>query len=70
MNGVTKYRETKVEITIRVWDCLPVCSTCRFSKYEHDLKRYTCLITNEPMLEGNKRIGLDCPLRKELYQWD
>lgn len=65
MNGVSHYFRANVIVEISVWEELPVCSTCRWCHYEHDLRRYTCLITNEPMLEVNKGIGRICPLRKE-----
>lgn len=63
MSGVTRYLKANVTVTVNVWEHLPVCSTCRWLKYEHDLRRYTCLITDEPMLEVNKDVGRLCPLR-------
>lgn len=59
------YHKTEVTVTVSVPENLPVCSCCRWCCYEHDLRRYTCLITNEPMLEINKGIGQFCPLRRE-----
>ena len=68
--GITEYYETEVTVRIGVPKSRPVCAYCDFYRAERDLNRYYCPVTRQPILQVDRDVGLECPLRKEIKTWD
>lgn len=61
LGSVLKYRMGKLEMIVRLPEKRPVCQYCRFIHWESGIRRATCILTDEMLIDFEVRIGGEMP---------